>query len=185
MTVKNKKTIALIVIALIIIVGAIPYLLYQNFKLKDEIAQKNDEIDVLTEEDVLKSTPSATWTASKTATKTATATTSVAKESSTPASSKSDEELIAQALYEKFSTNSSTMSYTISKIEENAATGGMTFIQGEGGGGYFVAAKENGQWKIIADGNGVIECDVLDQYDIPASIVGNCFDTTTGESRQR
>ncbi|OQA52931.1 MAG: hypothetical protein BWY43_00302 [candidate division WS2 bacterium ADurb.Bin280] len=178
---KNKKLLAIIVIAIIIIAGIISYLVYSNSQLNKEIVQKEEVIESI----MLAQTqePTANVSVASSATKTATKTSTTTSATSTPINTKSDEELIAQALYEKFSTDASTMSYTISKKTDSAATGGITFT--EGGGGYFVAAKENGLWKIIADGNGVIECDILDQYDIPASIVGDCFDSATGESRER
>jgi hypothetical protein len=91
-----------------------------------------------------------------------------------------DDELILDALKSKLGNNA-TM--TISKKSDNAAYGSVDL--GEEGG-YFVAAKDSsGNWKIIADGNGTIECSLLDQYNVPSSVVSGCYDSATGEAKTR
>lgn len=39
---------------------------------------------------------------------------------------------------------------------------------------YLLAAKVNGQWLIVADGQGVIDCQVVAQYGFPPSMVPEC-----------
>jgi hypothetical protein len=73
---------------------------------------------------------------------------------------------------------------TINNKADSAAFGVVT-VGEEPSGGWFVAAKDGGTWKIIASGNGVIDCAVLDQYNVPAAVVPECFDSGTGDSRTR
>jgi len=96
----------------------------------------------------------------------------------------SDESLIKQKMAEKFDTDASRVSIEFTNKDDNYALG-TAGIEGEMGGGWFVAAKQDGEWLIIADGNGVIECAVLEEYDVPNTIVAECFNTATGENITR
>lgn len=45
------------------------------------------------------------------------------------------------------------------------------------GGGIWFAAKENGVWQLVYDGNGIIQCSDLKEYpDFPSSLIPQCFD---------
>lgn len=124
----------------------------------------------------------------KTATYSATATTkpteAVVEETAIP-DGISDEEALKESIYREYGTSADTMSVTISKIEGSYATGSVGGTGSDVGGGYFVAAEVGGEWLIIADGNGVIECAVLDEYSVPASIIGECYDSATAEAVTR
>ena len=51
-----------------------------------------------------------------------------------------------------------------------------------GGGGIWFAAKTSGNWKLIWDGNGIIDCGVLTSYpNFPTSLIPSCFDTTSNK----
>jgi len=76
------------------------------------------------------------------------------------------------ALKHRSDENSLTLS--ISKIEGNFAQGG---VSDEGGGGMWFAAKEDGVWKLVWDGNGTIDCSILTLYpDFPTSMIPQCWD---------
>lgn len=61
-----------------------------------------------------------------------------------------------------------------------------TSLEGQTGGGYVYAAKdETGTWIIVADGQGSILCDEVNLYDFPASMVSECLDENSGQLIQR
>ncbi len=91
---------------------------------------------------------------------------------------------IKQALYSKnnWSENPDTQ-FTLSTNDGKYASGG---VGGPGGGGYFFAVKDLGVWKIVADGNGTIDCASLAPYpDYPTSLIPECYDTKTDNSVKR
>ena len=60
--------------------------------------------------------------------------------------------------------------------------GVVTPAGNETGGGYVYAFKDKtGIWKIVADGQGSINCDDVDPYDFPTDMVEECLDEDTGE----
>lgn len=94
-----------------------------------------------------------------------------------------DTEEITQALIEKHPTwTADSIIVTINKNDGQYAGGGVKEKNAEVGGGYFFAVKDQGKWKIIADGNGTIDCAVLIPYpDYPTSLIPECFDMNTGK----
>jgi len=89
--------------------------------------------------------------------------------------SKEDNELIKNALFDKNGWKETDgITVTVSTNDGKYASGGAT---AKGGGGYFFAIKENGQWKIVADGNGTISCESLKPYpDYPTTLIPECWD---------
>jgi hypothetical protein len=88
----------------------------------------------------------------------------------------SDNELIRLALFAKNNwVDDGSMTFTIKTNDGKYASGG---ISSQGGGGYFFAEKVNGQWEIVADGNGIIECSSLVKYsDFPKTLIPECYDS--------
>ncbi len=117
-----------------------------------------------------------------------TPTTYVSKESFSPAPSPttqavSDNELIRQALYKKNNWSEGSVTVTVSTNDGKYASGTAT---ANGGGGYFYAAKVNGVWEIVADGNGSILCSSLTKYpDYPKTLIPECYDQGTGKVVKR
>ncbi len=95
-----------------------------------------------------------------------------------------DNELIKQALFKKNNwTDDGSLTFTVSANDGKYAKGG---VSAQGGGGYFFAVKDNGQWVIVADGNGVIECASLTKYpDYPVSFIPECYDSATSKTVKR
>ncbi len=93
----------------------------------------------------------------------------------------SDNDLIKQALFKKNNWKESDgLTVTVTTNDGTYASGGVT---GQGGGGYFFAAKVNGVWEIVADGNGVITCSSLTNYPTyPKTLIPECFDEATGKT---
>ncbi len=81
------------------------------------------------------------------------------------------------ALIAKHGSDFSSSNYSISKVEGDYASGS---VSGGGGGGMWFAAKVNGNWLIVADGNGVILCSELAPYpNFPKSMIPECWDDST------
>jgi len=124
-------------------------------------------------------TPTATATAVKSAVRSATVSVTAT------ANTESDTKGITKALVDKLGMDENTIKVTVSKTDSNYATGTVGSTESELGGGYFVAVKQDGEWIIIADGNGTIDCAVLDEYSVPATIIGECYNEETDESVTR
>jgi hypothetical protein len=77
----------------------------------------------------------------------------------------------------------STLTVSVSKITGNYAQG---LASDDGGGGMWFAAKVNGAWELVWDGNGIILCsDLTDYPDFPASIIPECYDPVNDKSVKR
>jgi hypothetical protein len=83
----------------------------------------------------------------------------------------------------KHKSDESALAISVSKVEGNYAKG---TANDEGGGGMWFAAKEDGVWKLVWDGNGIIECSTFDLYpQFPTSLVPSCFDPAKQDTVQR
>jgi hypothetical protein len=81
---------------------------------------------------------------------------------------------IKAALHKKYPNATSSLNVTVSKIEGEYAKGMVTE---QGGGGMWFAAKQNGFWTLVWDGNGVIKCtDVSPFPQFPKDMIPECFD---------
>jgi|GEM_PF-1813895 len=89
---------------------------------------------------------------------------------------------ISKALIQKHGDSAKNIQITVSKVEGLYAVGGA---KEEMGGGMWLAAKVEDEWKLVWDGNGTIGCALLAQYDYPASIVPECWNEETGTSIAR
>jgi len=63
-------------------------------------------------------------------------------------------------------------------MEENHARGGVMFFSkdtGEPGeGGYLYASDIKGEWEVVAQGNGQISCELLEEYEFPEDMKDQC-----------
>jgi len=90
---------------------------------------------------------------------------------------KTDEELIAQVLANKYGKPAEDLTLDIQKRIDDYILGGVTFAPGgPGNTGFFLAAKKDNQWHIAADGNGSIACSDIEPYDFPIEIINECVD---------
>ena len=78
-----------------------------------------------------------------------------------------DEAAIQDALGTHLGVDPNTLTVFVETNTGTHARGGVD-------NGYFLAAKVNGSWVIAADGQGVIDCDVVAPYGFPASMVPEC-----------
>jgi hypothetical protein len=72
---------------------------------------------------------------------------------------------------------------TVSKIDGSYAKGTAS---DDGGGGMWFAAKVGDVWKLVWDGNGVIQCSDLSAYpSFPSSMIPECWDDATQKTVKR
>lgn len=91
-----------------------------------------------------------------------------------------DEEGIKEAFSLKYNRPVAEINITTDKMIDNRASGGVIF-SGEMGGGWWLAAKEEGTWKIVADGNGAVMCADVEPYNFPVAMVPECWDEATSQ----
>lgn len=104
----------------------------------------------------------------------------------TTTKSQSDAEQIKQALADKNNWNPEEIKITVSKNDGLYATGGVGSITPGPGGGMWFAAKVDGNWQIVWDGNGVISCENLTNYpDYPTTLIPECYDSLTNKTVKR
>jgi hypothetical protein len=81
-------------------------------------------------------------------------------------------EALRQIFAQKYPQYSETLSVRTDMETQNHVRGGIAFVPGEPGG-IFLAAKINGQWQIIHEGNGQISCS-LSSYGFPGEMLADC-----------
>lgn len=94
------------------------------------------------------------------------------------ASVKSDLELLKEAFASKYSHPVSETEVTVGQQTGPYASGGIHFT-GQMGGGWFLAYKQDGEWIIVADGNGTVPCEAIEPYNFPTDMVPECWDDST------
>lgn len=93
-----------------------------------------------------------------------------------------DETAVLKYVIKKYITlkrggNENDLTITVSKIDGDYAQGGAG---GQGGGGMWFAAKQDGTWRLVWDGNGTIDCDSFSLYpNFSKTILPECYDTAT------
>lgn len=100
--------------------------------------------------------------------------------SATPDSTNEDlSSIIKAALVKKHGASAASLNVTVSKIEGDYAKGGAS---GEGGGGMWFAAKLNGTWTLVWDGNGIVTCNDVSPFPgFPVSMIPECWNTSTNK----
>ena len=95
---------------------------------------------------------------------------------------KLENEIKEQILAESESDGSS-LKVSVSEVSGDYAKG---MASDDGGGGLWFAAKVNGSWKLVWDGNGIIFCSDLTGYpNFPASMISECYDQKTDQLIKR
>ena len=106
---------------------------------------------------------------------------------STPAPIIDEESILKQAiknaLVVEHGNQANSLNITVSKIKGDYASGGASE---QGGGAMWFAAKINGIWKLVWDGNGVILCSNLTAYPaFPSNLISECWNDKTQQSVKR
>lgn len=74
----------------------------------------------------------------------------------------------------KHDVDDETLTVTVSQIDEVSAKGS---VSDGGGGGLWFAFKEGGVWKLVWDGNGIIQCSAFSLYpDFSKTLAPMCYD---------
>jgi len=98
----------------------------------------------------------------------------------------STEEAVKKLLAEKYNKKMAEVTINISQETENHVKGGVVFQPGgPENSGMFLAAKENGSWKLVHDGQGAIPCSAIEPYTFPVDTVIECYDEETGKVKDR
>jgi len=91
-------------------------------------------------------------------------------------------ELLKKAFSAKYSVSEEDIRIKISSQIGIYAAGTVSFDPAyQPGGGWFLAVNDNDTWKIVADGNGIVVCSLIEPYDFPTDMVPQCFDDQTKE----
>lgn len=93
-----------------------------------------------------------------------------------------EQEKIKQAIDEHDNEMKAT-EVTFDKITDKLAKGSVSYP--EGVGGWWLAVKENNQWKIIAVGSDVVDCAIIEPYNFPADMVTVCYNSQTNTTVNR
>lgn len=84
---------------------------------------------------------------------------------------KSSAEEIQKLFVEKYPKYIQTMTTIVNQEIGNYVRGSVSFVPGEPGG-VFLAAKVNGKWQLVFDGNGSVDCNNLrTEYNFPNEIL--------------
>ncbi len=85
------------------------------------------------------------------------------------------EEAIKPLFAQKYNKELSEISVRINQQDESHVRGSVLFGQtGLGEGGNFLAAKVDGGWQLVFDGNGQISCALVEPYNFPAAMISDC-----------
>jgi phenylpyruvate tautomerase PptA (4-oxalocrotonate tautomerase family) len=93
---------------------------------------------------------------------------------------------VTEALQEKNHWDPESVEVTLDTVvDQKYASGGVRDVPA-GGGGLWFAALVGGDWLIVWDGNGVIDCSSLDPYpDFPVSLIAQCYNPSDGSLTDR
>lgn len=89
--------------------------------------------------------------------------------------------LITKAIALKTGLSEDAINVTISKHIGDYAIGGIVEKTSEVGGAQWFAAKKNGAWVIVHDGQDYPKCSALVGYSFPKEILDSCWDETTNK----
>ncbi len=84
---------------------------------------------------------------------------------------------VKAGLVAEHGADAASMAITVSTLTGDYAKG---MASAGAGGGIWFAAKENGTWHLVWDGNGIIDCTSLVPYPaFPTSLIPECYNTAT------
>lgn len=93
-------------------------------------------------------------------------------------------EEVSDALHAKYGEEPGFFDLSLDTVVDGRyAKGG---VRDESSGAIWFAALVEGEWRIVWDGNGVVDCADLDAYeDFPVSLLPACFDASNGSLVER
>lgn len=94
----------------------------------------------------------------------------------TPAPVLDETEAIKEAIYELVGSDATEVNITVSNNIGSHATGGVVDWDSEVGGGYWIAAKTDGEWIGVYAGQAHPTCSQIAPYNFPIDMVSECLD---------
>ena len=88
-----------------------------------------------------------------------------------------EDNLIKQAIYQKTGLNEATADIAVNQNTGTYATGNIKEKEAVGGA-YWLAAKKDGQWVAVYDGQAYPTCAQIAPYNFPISMVPACLDSS-------
>jgi hypothetical protein len=89
-------------------------------------------------------------------------------------------EEIKKGFATKYKKPNNSFVLSISMYDATHAKGSISF-KDEMGGGLWFGAKVDEAWKLVWDGNGIIDCEIVNKYDFPVDMIPGCVDTKNGD----
>lgn len=86
-------------------------------------------------------------------------------------------EAIKRAVFEKTGLTPENADVTVSQYTTSHAKGGVKEKEAIAGA-YFIAAKENGNWICVYDGQSHPTCEQIEPFDFPEEMVPECLDAS-------
>jgi len=92
---------------------------------------------------------------------------------------------LKQLFVDKYNRDISEIIIDIEREKNGYIKGGVKLKPGNyENSGMFLAAKIDGKWELVYDGNGAIPCSSVKPYDFPVNMVVECFSENTGEIKE-
>jgi hypothetical protein len=91
-----------------------------------------------------------------------------------------EEGAVKEAVYRKFGSDATKLVVIVSEVTDGFAKGGVREVSSEVGGGYFIAAKTEGSWVVVYDGQAQPTCNQIAPYNFPKEMVPECLDSKGG-----
>lgn len=89
---------------------------------------------------------------------------------------------VRQGLVAKHGGDAGRFVISVSAVEGEYASGGVTEVDAVGGA-MWLAVKVNGNWRLVWDGNGTISCDLIVTYpEFPKTLIPECWNEQTGKN---
>ncbi|MBD3208527.1 MAG: hypothetical protein GF370_03685 [Candidatus Nealsonbacteria bacterium] len=89
----------------------------------------------------------------------------------------SKEEAIKNLFAQKYDKEASAITLKISQGTDSHVRGGVTLPPGGSeNSGLFLAAKTNGNWELVFDGQGALPCSEIESYNFPVYMATECID---------
>ncbi|MEJ5314921.1 hypothetical protein [Anaerolinea thermophila] len=102
----------------------------------------------------------------------------------TPTPALSDEEALRQALLAYLGWQENELIFSLGKIENGMARGGVKRAGEESGAGWFAGKQPDGTWVIVHVGQGVPYCADIAPFPFPTDWISHCVDAS-GNTVQR
>ncbi len=96
------------------------------------------------------------------------------------------ETAVRASIVEKRGSDPADLEISVERVQGDYAQGLVRERSSMVGGAGWFAAKVDGSWELVWDGNGTVMCDDLVSYpDFPSSLIPDCYDSNSGQMVER